>query len=259
MLILLTCGVVAFLFAISKPLTDVEILEIQHVLASEQELMLDLVVEATNPNLLPISITNMDVDIFAKSKFVGSEKWWRDHPNLPSSSEHITKRRQGHRQTTPSNGDEDRSEADALQFFDHDRSDHFPDGGASNKQTMLLGHVHQFDNPLTFDGSFWRRQAHYSTASLRLNKPGNQTELGGTERWERVLQHPFDLIVRGVLNYQIPLGGAKHKASVSSSILVHPEQGVDDPDDTFKIKSSPPKFRFARFAPRPRSDEPHLH
>ena len=46
MLILLTCGVVAFLFAISKPLTDVEILEIQHVLASEQELMLDLVVEA---------------------------------------------------------------------------------------------------------------------------------------------------------------------------------------------------------------------
>ena len=117
---------------------------------------------------------------------------------------------------------------------------------------MLLGHVHQFDNPLTFDGSFWRRQAHYSTASLRLNKPGNQTELGGTERWERVLQHPFDLIVRGVLNYQIPLGGAKHKASVSSR--VENLRGLRSTS-----RSVGPKFRFARFAPRPRSDEPHLH
>lgn len=239
MLILLACGVVGFLFAISKPLTDVEILEIQHVLASEQELMLDLVVQATNPNLLPISITNMDVNMFAKSKYVGSEKWWRDHPNLPSS-EHITKRRQEYRQTAPSNPNEDLSEADSLGFFDHDHSDPFPDGDASNKQTMLLGHVYQFDNPLTFDGSFWRRHTRYSTASLRLNQPGNQTELGGTERWERVLQHPFELIVRGVLKYQIPLGGSKHTASVSSSTAVHPEQGIGNPDEDFKIKSSLP-------------------
>jgi hypothetical protein len=258
MLILLACGVVGFLFAISKPLTGVEILEIQHVLASEQELMLDLVVKATNPNLLPISITNMDVNMFAKSKYVGSEKWWRDHPNLPSS-EHITKRRQGYQQTTPSNPDEDLSEADALRFFGHDRSNPFPDEGASNKQTMLLGYVHQFDNPLTFEGSFWRHHPRYSTASLRLNKPGNQTELGGTERWERVLQHPFELIVRGVLKYQIPLGGSKHTASVSSTTLVHPERSVEDPDKEFKIKSSSSKFRFSRFSPSPRSEKPHMH
>jgi hypothetical protein len=124
---------------------------------------------------------------------------------------------------------------------------------------MLLGHVYQLDSPLTFDGSFWRRHTRYSTASLRLNKPGNQTELGGTERWERVLRHPFELIVRGVLKYQIPLGGSKHTASVSSSILVQPERGIDDPDEEFKIKSSLPKFRLARFTPRPRSEEPHTH
>lgn len=258
MLILLACGAVGFLFAISKPLTDVEILEIQHVLASKQELMLDLVVEATNPNLLPISITDMDVNIFAKSKYIGSEKWWREHSGVPSS-EHITKRRQGY-QTAPLDMDEGLSEADAMGFFDNDdRSAPSPDGATVNEQTMLLGHVAHFDNPLSFDGSFWRQHAHYSTASLHLNKPGNQTELGGTERWERVLQHPFELIVRGVLKYQIPLGGSKHSASVSSSVAVSPEQGVDDPDDDFKTKSPPPRFRFARFAPRRDSEEPHMH
>lgn len=244
MLLLLACGVVGFLFAISKPLSDVAILEIQHVLASEQELMLDLVVEATNPNLLPISISDMDVNIFAKSKYVGSEKWWRDHPNLPSS-DHITKRRQAYKQNSTSETDDD---VEDLRFFDDDRSDPFPDDGSGNKQTMLLGHIYHFDNPLSFDGSFWRRHPHYSTASLRLNKPGNRTELGGTERWERVIEHPFELIVRGVLKYQIPLGGSKHSASVSSSTTVQPEKSIDDPDGEFKIKTTPPplRLRFTR-------------
>lgn len=257
MLLLLACGVVGFLFAISKPLSDVAILEIQHVLASEQELMLDVVVEATNPNLLPISISDMDVNIFAKSKYVGSEKWWRDHPDLPAS-DHVTKRRQEYRKnSTAETGDE----TEDLRIFDDDSSDPFPDDGSGNKQTMLLGHIYHFDNPLSFDGSFWRRHPHYSTASLRLNKPGNRTELGGTERWERVIEHPFELIVRGVLKYQIPLGGSKHSASVSSSTTVQPEKGIDDPDDEFKIKSTPPvlRLRFARSEyVQPATDRPSL-
>ena len=242
MLLLLACGVVGFLFAISKPLSDVSILEIQHVLASEQELMFDVVVEATNPNLLPITISDMDVNVFAKSKYVGSEKWWREHPDLPSS-DHVTKRRQGYKNNSTSSGDD---EVDELRFFDDDKSDPFPDDGSGNKQTMLLGHIYHFDNPLSFDGSFWRRAPHYSTASLRLNKPGNQTELGGTQRWERVIEHPFELIVRGVLKYQIPLGGSKHSASVSSTTAVQPEKGIN-PDDDFKIKSARPTLRL-RFA-----------
>jgi hypothetical protein len=38
-----------------------------------------------------------------------------------------------------------------------------------------------------------------------LSSPGNKTEAGGTERWERVLQHPFELTVRGIIKYQLPL------------------------------------------------------
>lgn len=242
MLLLLASGVMGFLFAISKPLSNLAILEIQHVLASEQELMLDLVVEAMNPNLLPITISDMDVNVFAKSKYVGSEKWWGEHPQLPASK-HVTDRRKSYQRNY--------TLSEALFPHDDDRSDPLPDDPTKNKQTMLLGHVYHFDNPLAFDGSFWRQHPHYSTASLRLNKPGNRTELGGTERWERVIEHPFELIVRGVLKYHIPLGGSKHSASVSASTIVTPEKGIQDPDDDgFKLKAGPelsaPRLRFAR-------------
>jgi Vacuolar segregation subunit 7 len=263
MLLLLAFGVVGFLFAISKPLTDVRIIEIEHVLASEQEIMLDLVVEAVNQNLLPINIADMDVNIFAKSKYVGSEKWWRDHPNLPASEEPLEEepleeenftRRRRYRSG-------EKSERDGgFHAFDDDSSDPprgppKDDDSAGNKQTMLLGHVYKFDNPLSFDGSFWRRHSHYSTGSLRLNQPGNKTELGGTERWERVLQHPFNLVVRGVLKYSIPLGGSKFSTPVNAEILVHPEKNIEkdipnlDQDGRLKLtqsKRDQVRLRFAR-------------
>jgi hypothetical protein len=99
-------------------------------------------------------------------------------------------------------------------------------------QTLLLSHVAAFDNPLTFDGSFWERRVHRSTGSLRLSKPGNRTELGGTERWERVLKHDFELLVRGVLLYSKPLGGWAVKVPVNGGTVVD-GSGDDDDDDDF--------------------------
>jgi hypothetical protein len=92
--------------------------------------------------------------------------------------------------------------------------------------------VRAFDNPLTFDGSFWKRQPHRSTGSLRLSKPGNRTELGGTERWERVLKHDFELLVRGVLLYSKPLGGWTVKVPINGETTVEGSgDGEDDDDD----------------------------
>ncbi|KAF2416529.1 hypothetical protein EJ08DRAFT_673741 [Tothia fuscella] len=220
MLLLLAFGVVGFLFAISTPLADASILEIQAVLASEQEIMFDLVVEAINPNLLPINIADMDINVFAKSKYVGSAKWWREHEN----------------DTMPDREKGSRRRSRVLRLDEYpgvgryeDFEDDDPKG---NRQTMLLGRVDHFDNPLTFDGSFWKRHPHFSTGSLRLSKPGNRTELGGTERWERVLLHPFELIVRGTLKYKIPLGGRAYAANVGANATVKPEEsGVDTPID----------------------------
>jgi Vacuolar segregation subunit 7 len=220
---ILSFGVVCFLFAMCKPLTELTIVNITNVIASEQELMLDLVIEAVNPNIAPVTITDMDVNVFAKSKYVGSEKWWRDHPNIepaaPDAADRAAARRL--RKAQPIKIAIPSPDAEPPMAKD-------PTAG----QTLLLGHVAAFDNPLTFDGSFWERRVHRSTGSLRLSKPGNRTELGGTERWERVLKHDFELLVRGVLLYSKPLGGWAVKVPVNGGTVVD-GSGDDDDDDDF--------------------------
>ena len=92
---------------------------------------------------------------------------------------------------------------------------------------MLLGRIFEFDSPLIFEASPLRHHSHSSVGELRLSKPGNETEEGGTERWEKVIKHPFELIVRGVLKYQLPLSSRVRTASIRASVIVHPDDGVD--------------------------------
>jgi hypothetical protein len=227
----------------SKPLIDVTIVDIKSIIASEQEIMFDLVVSATNPNLVPITISDMDVNLFARSKYVGSEKWWREHGQMPdrdqpddsNDTDRLSKKKVKHRQSVSARrsrasgiiGDPNLIITDPVPDLPHSKD-------PSNGQTMLLGHVMHFDNALTFDGSFWKREPQFSTGSVRLSKPGNHTEAGGTERWERVLKHDFELIIRGVLRYQVPLGGRTVSVPVSGEASVEGNGGKDDgspPDD----------------------------
>ena len=96
-----------------------------------------------------------------------------------------------------------------------------------DSQTMLLGRIFHFDSPLSFDGSPVKRHIHHSMGEVRLARPGNKTEMGGSERWERVLQYPFELILRGVLKYQLPVSSRMQSAAIGASVYVHPEEGVD--------------------------------
>ncbi|EAT89394.2 hypothetical protein SNOG_02663 [Parastagonospora nodorum SN15] len=70
---------VGLVFATTKPLTSVIVQGVQNVIASQDEIMLDLIVDAVNPNIIGVTVADMDVIIFAKSKHVGSDKWWRHH------------------------------------------------------------------------------------------------------------------------------------------------------------------------------------
>jgi hypothetical protein len=224
---ILSFGVVCFLFAMCKPLTELTIVNITNVIASEQELMLDLVVEAVNPNLVPVTVADMDVNLFAKSKYVGSEKWWREHPHIDPAPNRVAARSLRHAGITS-------SKAGPIKIAIPPPLDAEPPiaKDPTAGQTLLLGHVSAFDNPLTFDGSFWKRCPRRSTGSLRLSKPGNRTELGGTERWERVLKHDFELLVRGVLLYSKPLGGWTVKVPVNGGTTVDGSgDGEDDDDD----------------------------
>lgn len=234
LIVLALLAAVAFLFATTKPLLNVEVREIQNVLASEQAIMLDLLVEAVNPNVIAVTVTDMDVNIFAKSKHVGSDQLWRDDPLSNSES---FRRRAKSRHTPLSSPPISIATTveDAASVGDGYRisrgvdegNDPIPDPEGDDSQTMLLGRIFEFDSALSFDGSPFKRHPSTSVGELRLAKPGNKTEQGGTQRWERVIQHKFELIVRGVLKYQLPLNSRLRTAPIGASILVHAEEGVD--------------------------------
>lgn len=258
MLLIIVGGVTSFIVAATKTLLDVQVVAVQNVLASEQEIMLDLNVEALNPNIFPVTIDDTDINIFAKSRYVGTDKFWRDH----GSDEELDRfprveqsRRRWHlSQVVRCLGNMD-CVRDAVSR--QSQSPHTRDGvdrgtdpitdPEGDSQTMLLGRVFRFDSPLSFEASPWNWAPSTSKGQIRLPRPGNKTEEGGSERWERVLQHPFDLIVRGVVKYQLPLNSRYHSSSISSSVRVIPDnetQPPTDPDPT----PTPPSNETARIS-----------
>ncbi len=237
-ILLVVIGAMGFFLATTKPLTDVRIHEIMNVLASEQEIMLDLSLDAVNPNMVAVTVEKMDINVFAKSRKMRHHHHRHDHDDDDDNDNDNDddEMRQYHHPPSPSDLHRTSSHSalirDAHQSRYHstesvDRgTDPMPDP-ASDSNTMLLGRIFEFDSAPTFEGSPLAHRPSTSIGEVRLAKPGNKTEEGGTARWERVLQHPFELIVRGVLKYQLPLSGVVRSAPIGASVLVHPELGVD--------------------------------
>ena len=217
---------VAFLVMSNRPMYEVKIHRIQNVLASEQELMLDLLVGAVNPNALGISIDEMNIDIFAKSKHVDNDELLLDRAyalGAESDSRLSKRRRRSKRRRFEYNVSSKFTASDGV-----DEGTDPDDDLDRDSQTMLLGRIFEFDQGLNFEGSPLKRHLHYSVGELRLEKPGNKTETGGSKRWESILQYPFELIIRGVLKYHLPISSRLETAAVGASILVHPEDDVDE-------------------------------
>ncbi|XP_014556538.1 hypothetical protein COCVIDRAFT_99538 [Bipolaris victoriae FI3] len=214
LLVVVFCAV-GLVFATTKPLTSLVVRDIQNVVASQEEVILDLIVDAVNPNIIGVTVADMEVSVFAKSKHVGSDTWWREHGNGP-----------------PENGTPDDLENwQPVQDQSHHVDtvvrttgvDEGTDPIEGEPRTMLLGRVNRFDSPLTFEGSFFQRHRAESIGELRLGHPGNKTEAGGSERWEEVLQHPFELIVRGNFKYTLPLSTQEFKVPVTASHYYDPD------------------------------------
>lgn len=220
---LLIAAIAMALIMCSTPLIDVHVKDIQNILASEQEIMLDLNVHAINPNLVAIQVSDLDVNIFAKSKHVGTSALWRDG-HIPPWAGQAKSRGSSAKPTW----------LGALSRFGTSSKDYRGRNGIDegndpiedpegDSQTMLLGRIFEFDSPLIFEASPFKRRSLSSVGQVRLAKPGNRTEEGGSERWERVMQHPFELIVRGVIRYSLPISSRTRSASIGSRIVVHPE------------------------------------
>ncbi|KAL8805090.1 MAG: hypothetical protein Q9182_002180 [Xanthomendoza sp. 2 TL-2023] len=225
----LVAAVVIIMVFCSKPLMEVRIKDIQNVLASEQELMLDLHVKAVNPNLVAVQVGDLDINIFAKSKHVGTNEMWRDRNSrallMPAES-----------YSSPS------PEIDvpihATNGID-EGTDPMPDDPETDSQTMLLGRIFEFDSPLIFDPSPLHHTPLSSIGEVRLEHPGNKTEEGGSARWEKVIQYDFILIVRGVIKYTLPLSSTKRTASVGASVVVKPGLGINSPAGSMVVMRLP--------------------
>lgn len=205
MLLLVVSGAIGFMFATSQPLTDIELISMDHVVASEQELMLDLTIRAKNPNVVVVVVDAADIEVFAKSPHAGTDsEWYRTHPDdmppLESSNEEVRINEAG----------------DVVKILDDPPNDQPPEESSPN---MRLGTITGFNSALTFEGSFFHQGLSTSMGEVRLKNPGNVT-VGGAERWERIIADDFQLIIKGVLKYTLPLSQRVRTAAISGKTTV---------------------------------------
>ncbi|KAL8935320.1 MAG: hypothetical protein Q9216_005487 [Gyalolechia sp. 2 TL-2023] len=223
----LIAAVIIIMVMCSKSLVNVRIKDIRNVLASEQEIMVDLHVHAVNPNLVAVQVSDLDINIFAKSKHVGTGEMWRNRGSRPLGGHDVS--------TMVPAVESGRPRISALTSSTSSLGTRGIDEGTdpiadpeTDAQTMLLGRIFEFDSPLIFDPSPLHHYPFSSIGEVRLAHPGNKTEEGGSDRWEKVLQYDFELIVRGVIKYGLPLSSVKRKASVGASVLVQVTKDKDD-------------------------------
>lgn len=242
----LIAAVIIIMVMCSKPLVDVRIKDIRNVLASEQELMLDLHVHAVNPNLVAVQVSELDINIFAKSKHVGTGEMWRNRGSRPLRNHDVAPRMSAVNIRNPSISHLMPSDSSFGSSGIDEGTDPITDP-ETDSQTMLLGRIFEFDSPLIFDPSPLHHTPFSSVGEVRLGHPGNKTEEGGSERWEKVLQYDFELIVRGVVKYGLPLSSARMKASVGASVLVQVSKEKDDDEGrgSNTLLRNPPRRRLA--------------
>lgn len=68
--LLMTGFILGFLLATNKELQDVDVVVMDNVISSSDELIFDITVSAFNPGFFSISVSQVDLDIFAKSSFL---------------------------------------------------------------------------------------------------------------------------------------------------------------------------------------------
>jgi hypothetical protein len=206
MVLIVVLGASGFFFATTQPLDEVKIVNIRKVLASEAELLFDLVVAARNPNVMAVVVEEGNLSIYARSKKAKSDDGWWSWPSQNSM------RRRGERIRS----------TDSVNTADDSPWDPFPPSDPSHP-LLLLGRITSLDNPLNFHGSPFKHSHSISSAEARLANPGNATEGDGLEKWEKMLEDEFELIVMGVLRYELPMSRRVRTVQVDGKVRVKPD------------------------------------
>ncbi|ODV87589.1 hypothetical protein CANARDRAFT_185610, partial [[Candida] arabinofermentans NRRL YB-2248] len=176
-----------FLLATTKELQHTKISGISDILLSEEELVFNLAVESFNPGFLGIVIQDVEIDVFARSEYITdlySRRW------APMQS----------------------SEAQ------------------SPISTVLLGTLDHLEVPFVFEGGFLSRQKDVSVTTIKIINPCSfddskkpDEDHKPIEKWLNISRNPFDLIVRGVLNYQLPISNSNRTIAINRSFKIDPD------------------------------------
>lgn len=99
-------------------------------------------------------------------------------------------------------------------------------------ETVLLGQVYKLEAPITFAGGFFNRHRDVQRGEIKLVTPGKNVtgaladelpeDPDNTDKWESIIKHPFDLILRGNLKYRLPMLLAVKLAKVDKVGYIDP-------------------------------------
>ena len=231
-----------FILATSKELQSTTITGVDDILISDEEFMFDMNVQAFNPGVLPITINSAQLDIFAKTQYVvdgytlikEKEGKNKDKPefttvllgsvdqlDIPLSFQGGCFTRQRDESSTEikiinpctyDDGKDDSSGSDDDND-DDDTDSEFRSNEAPNK----------------------RDKTHHSSLSSSLSNTTLPDVLFDEEeppheikkpnlKWLNISRNPFELIVRGVFNYQLMLSSTNKTVAINYKTTVDPDE-----------------------------------
>ncbi|KAL6451803.1 VAC7 Vacuolar segregation protein 7 [Candida maltosa Xu316] len=200
--IVLTIGfVLGFVLATTKDLTNVGITSIENPIVSKDELVFNVVVEAFNPGWFSVDINEVELDLFARSGY------------LPDDGDNV-------------------------------RIENVP----QKVETVKLGTVLNLESTMNFKGGFLSREPTVQKGEVKLLDPGKNITVDSltitlskqklsddnSKKWEIICANPFDLIITGVLKYDLPFARSTRSVVVRKTgyidptVFVIPEEGISE-------------------------------
>lgn len=184
--------VMGFILATTKDLSHVKITRIENPIVTKDELIFNVVVEAFNPGWFSVEIEDAELDLFAKSGYI-SDRYYETEKSLSSSN------------------------------------------NLNTVETVLLGTIYNLESSMIFNGGFFNRDASEQSAEVRLICPGkNLTDFSligldgskepdNSRKWSKISKHPFDLVIRGILKYNLRLTSNVKSVVVDKTSYVDPK------------------------------------
>ncbi|KAJ2006376.1 Vacuolar inheritance and morphology protein [Coemansia thaxteri] len=208
----------------SAPLDNVEAIKVSNILATEKELLFILHVQSTNPNIREVLIERAEIGVFAAA-------------------------------AVPSN---------TTAFISALRAN-------ETEPAILLGNVYELSDPMRFaPGSLTKPATDLKTTQISIHHPGASLGGGGgsddensdAAKWRRLIKGPYDLTVRGTLQYTLwqrnyaaricisKLANLPTDNTTSFSFSIAAGLGCDENDDDTITLPHPPALPFFRMVHR---------